>query len=321
MRKICLVLLVLFAFTFSSVSAKEVPKVDTGQLIIVNKTTNQLAFYDNHQLVGIFKVATGRVENYTPVGTFSIIFKVKNPWYKDLVAGGSPKNPLGYRWIGIDARGTSGGKYGIHGNNNPSSIGTYASAGCVRMYNDENIWLYDRVKMYTKVVILHSTKSFNEIAEDNGYTMDSFDVERINAKVTTNFKTYLYDQKESSATFKPTFKTVAAGTVLEAFEEKGSWYHVHTPHGDKWISNTTAVEGELSKTKTVLTLSEKTNTFLSPNSSVVEESLSPQTIESFENIGEWHHIKTKEGNRWIEQKDESKIYLNALTLLFPAIVR
>ena len=322
MKKVSVILILCFLFSTMSVFAEDKAKEDTGQLIIVNKTTNKLAFYDNHQLVGIFNVATGRQADFTPVGTFSIIFKVKNPWYKGIIPGGSKENPLGYRWMGLDARGTGGGKYGIHGNNNENSIGTYASAGCVRMHNDENIWLYDRVKMYTKVIILNSNKSFDTIAKENKYTLDLPETDKVATKVTTNFKTYLYDSSETGQQlYTPTFKTVGKDTVLDAFEQRGNWYHVHTSQGDKWISNATAVEGEQSKTKTTITLSKDTPLYLSPNTSVVQETQPAGTVESVEQIGEWYRIQTEKGDRWLYQKNEQLVYEKAILMLLPAFVR
>ncbi len=141
-----------------------------NQLIIINKKTNELAFYENGELVRVFKVATGRSESLTPEGTFRIVNKIKNrPYYKDKIPGGDPRNPLGDRWLGLDARGTYGTTYAIHGNNNPKSIGTYASAGCVRMLNDEVRWLFERIEKFTAVIITNTTKSFDTIAASHGF--------------------------------------------------------------------------------------------------------------------------------------------------------
>jgi hypothetical protein len=144
----------------------------TGQFIIINKSTNQLAFFDNGKLVKTFKVGTGRSMSYTPEGTFSIVNKIKNrPYYKKNIPGGSPNNPLGDRWLGLNARGTYGTTYAIHGNNNSSSIGKYVSSGCVRMYNEDVRWLFDRVKLHTKVVIgQFGSKQFVDIARSKGYS-------------------------------------------------------------------------------------------------------------------------------------------------------
>lgn len=143
------------------------------QLIIVNKTDNTLSFFDDGKLVKLFDVATGRDDTYTPEGTFTIVNKIKNrPYYTGNIPGGHPDNPLGDRWLGLDARGTYGTTYAIHGNNDESSIGKYISAGCIRMKNDEIRWLFEIVEKGAPVIILHSTKSHVEIALDHGYMLE-----------------------------------------------------------------------------------------------------------------------------------------------------
>jgi len=48
----------------------------------------------------------------------------------------------------------SGGQYAIHGTNKPSSIGTFASYGCIRMYNQDILDLFDMVSVGTPVVVV-----------------------------------------------------------------------------------------------------------------------------------------------------------------------
>ncbi|MBO8137233.1 MAG: L,D-transpeptidase [Desulfotomaculum sp.] len=89
-----------------------------SQYILINKATNQLALFENGKLVKVFPVATGKSPELTPEGIFKIVNKVIKPVYCKLkIPGGSPNNPLGLRWLGI------GGVYGIHGTNDPESIG------------------------------------------------------------------------------------------------------------------------------------------------------------------------------------------------------
>ncbi|WP_312889037.1 L,D-transpeptidase family protein [Desertibacillus haloalkaliphilus] len=166
----------LFVFALLLVGILHVSDVSEAatnkQLLIINKATNELAFFDRGELVKTFPVGTGRSQELTPEGTFPIVNKIKNrPYYTDGIPGGDPRNPLGDRWLGLDARGTYGTTYAIHGNNNPSSIGNYVSAGCIRMHNDDIHWLFDRVERYTNAVILTSQKSFEEIARDHGYPL------------------------------------------------------------------------------------------------------------------------------------------------------
>jgi len=73
------------------------------------------------------------------------------------VAGG-PGNPLGARALYLWA----GGKdtlYRIHGTNEPHTIGTSVSSGCIRMLNQDVIDLYQRTPLNAKVVVLGSRVS------------------------------------------------------------------------------------------------------------------------------------------------------------------
>ncbi|MCD4838056.1 L,D-transpeptidase family protein [Neobacillus sedimentimangrovi] len=186
MRKFTVIFVLLLCMFLSYI-----PKADaaSSQLIIINKKTNTLAFYDSGKLVRTFSVATGRTRDLTPEGTFRIVNKIVNrPYYTGGIPGGDPRNPLGNRWLGLEARGTYGTTYAIHGNNNESSIGKYVSSGCVRMHNDEVRWLFDRVKLYTPVIITYSSNSFDVIAKEKGYLVES------NGWVKVNGNWYYYEK-------------------------------------------------------------------------------------------------------------------------------
>ncbi len=60
-----------------------------------------------------------------------------------------PSNPLGPRALVL-----AWGEYAIHGTNKRESIGTRASYGCIRMYNEHVVDLFDRVTVGTPVVVL-----------------------------------------------------------------------------------------------------------------------------------------------------------------------
>ena len=74
--------------------------------------------------------------------------KRDNPRLPNLIAGGSPRNPMGAAAMTL-----AGGEYAIHGTNRPSSVGTYASYGCIRMYNQDVVDLYGRVDVGTQVYV------------------------------------------------------------------------------------------------------------------------------------------------------------------------
>ncbi len=68
----------------------------------------------------------------------------------DPIPGGSPRNPMGAAAMTL----SGGGEYAIHGTNAPGSVGGFVSHGCIRMYNQDVMDLYDRVSFGTKVVVL-----------------------------------------------------------------------------------------------------------------------------------------------------------------------
>jgi lipoprotein-anchoring transpeptidase ErfK/SrfK len=62
---------------------------------------------------------------------------------------GGPDNPLGARAMYLGST-----LYRIHGSNEPWTIGTQVSSGCIRMRNEDVIDLYQRVKVGTKVIVI-----------------------------------------------------------------------------------------------------------------------------------------------------------------------
>jgi lipoprotein-anchoring transpeptidase ErfK/SrfK len=62
---------------------------------------------------------------------------------------GGPDNPLGARAMYLGST-----LYRIHGSNEPWTIGTQVSSGCIRMRNEDVIDLYTRVRVGTRVVVI-----------------------------------------------------------------------------------------------------------------------------------------------------------------------
>ncbi len=61
---------------------------------------------------------------------------------------GGPDNPMGARAMYLGDT-----MYRIHGSNEPHTIGTATSSGCIRMTNDDVIDLYNRVRVGAQVVV------------------------------------------------------------------------------------------------------------------------------------------------------------------------
>jgi len=78
--------------------------------------------------------------------------KQANPRLPNLIRGGSPGNPMGARALTLDRD-----EIAIHGTTNSmrASIGTAASFGCIRMYNEDVVDLFDRVSVGTTVLAVH----------------------------------------------------------------------------------------------------------------------------------------------------------------------
>ncbi|WP_291639973.1 L,D-transpeptidase [Clostridium sp.] len=114
-----------------------VPVAPSIYSIAINTITKNLTLYRNKKLFKVYPVAVGKPTTPTPMGTFTVVNKQLNP-------GG----PFGSRWMGL-----SKPHYGIHGTNNPASIGTAASNGCVRMYASDVEDLFNYVNVGTVVEI------------------------------------------------------------------------------------------------------------------------------------------------------------------------
>lgn len=105
--------------------------------INVSTSKHELKLFDGSNLIKTYPIAVGKILSPTPFGSYKIINKQPNP-------GG----PYGAFWMGL-----SKPHYGIHGTNDPSSIGKDVSLGCIRMYNQDVLDLAPRVPIGTDVVI------------------------------------------------------------------------------------------------------------------------------------------------------------------------
>ena len=110
--------------------------------IRVSKQQYLLLLYRDGELYRYYHVGIGR-ENRTPTGNFVINSRIKHPAWTPpgkRIPYGHPDNVLGTHWLGLTPdEGTDASLvgYGIHGTWEPNTVGTGASAGCVRMHNEE----------------------------------------------------------------------------------------------------------------------------------------------------------------------------------------
>jgi lipoprotein-anchoring transpeptidase ErfK/SrfK len=126
--------------------------------IVINRKATILELYEADKLIASVPIAPGSPAHPTPPGNWKILGVAAMPtfrWDKGVLEAGKrtsnfhmlppgPNNPVGVGWIGLNKPGI-----GIHGTNNPYSIGTWASHGCMRTAN----WDISRIsKMVTNGV-------------------------------------------------------------------------------------------------------------------------------------------------------------------------
>ena len=142
------------------------PEVPRSGLVI-NVAEMRIYYYpDDESVVRTWPISIGRIGWETPLGETSIVRKKAYPtWYPPesireeaarsgdplpRVVGPGPDNPLGSHalYLGFP-------QYLIHGTNKPFSIGMRVSHGCVRMYPEHIVELYELVETGTPVTLVH----------------------------------------------------------------------------------------------------------------------------------------------------------------------
>ncbi len=127
--------------------------INKGDYLLVQKAKHLLHHYRDGNLLASYTVALGKNpedkakegDNATPEGHYEVNFiKDSKGWEHDFKDGkGSIKGAYGPFFIALytGAKGSFSGKTwrgnGIHGTHDPSSIGTNASEGCIRLHNEE----------------------------------------------------------------------------------------------------------------------------------------------------------------------------------------
>ena len=158
-----LAILILFAAAKATAQGREAQAAEglaasaggnSPRRIVVSIPDRELALVENGRLLKVYPVSVGAPESPSPTGEFKIVRRLSNPTYyaPGVVIPAGPPNPLGPRWIGLNLKG-----YGIHGTNQPGSIGHRASHGCIRLRNRDVEELFELVRP-GDVVELHAER-------------------------------------------------------------------------------------------------------------------------------------------------------------------
>ncbi len=131
--------------------------------ILVDVTSRALHFWSEDQSIyKLYPTSVPLTEQLTKRGDTTVIQKVVNPrWvatkgelernpdWPPFVEGGSPENPLGVRalYLGWPS-------YRIHGTHDTRKIGRRSSNGCIGLYNEQILELFDLAKVGTQVKLI-----------------------------------------------------------------------------------------------------------------------------------------------------------------------
>ena len=138
------------------------PETTAKTSVKVDVKTNMLEVFEGDKIVAAYPVSVGSKQTATPIGDWKVRGVAKLPtfrWDERMLKHGErskhfyllkpgPNNPVGVVWIALNKRGI-----GIHGSDEPDTIGHAASHGCIRLANWDIVRLAERVKPGTDVSV------------------------------------------------------------------------------------------------------------------------------------------------------------------------
>lgn len=134
------------------------PSTQSPQRLELNLSQRKVTLFQDSKALKSYPVAVGKAGWATPVGNFAVKTKVRNPPWQNpfkgkgyVIPGGASDNPLGTRWLGFWTNGKNW--IGFHGTPNRGSVGSAASHGCVRMYDEDIQELFELVSVGTPVIV------------------------------------------------------------------------------------------------------------------------------------------------------------------------
>ena len=127
--------------TWQALGISYQPQKSGNERIVIDLDARRLQLTRHGTIIKTWPVAVGKPDTPTPIGNWLIV-------QKSVLA---PPGIFGTRWMRLSI---PWGSYGIHGTNNPNSIGSQSSHGCIRLLNRDVEELYDLVQPGTSVSII-----------------------------------------------------------------------------------------------------------------------------------------------------------------------
>lgn len=212
-----------------------VPDKSAERHVVINIPSRTLWVYSGDRIIRYFPVGVGRVGYMTPLGKFSVIRKVLDPgWENPYLPTGKVRlapgedNPLGTRWMGFYQK--EGGEYGLHGTDNPGSVGKFSSHGCVRMKVPDAEALFDMVDVgtpvevvYEPVLIRRQDDNIRVIVYADRFKRGMPGVEQVKADILKQYPSaQLNLDKLKAALQMPTERPVDVGTIPHEEQAAGA---------------------------------------------------------------------------------------------------
>jgi lipoprotein-anchoring transpeptidase ErfK/SrfK len=211
---------------------RELPLVREDARVVINIPSRTLWVYHGDKIARYFPVGVGRVGFMTPMGRFQVLRKVEEPgWENPYRAKGAiriapgEENPLGTRWIGFHRQ--NGGEFGIHGTDNPGSVGKFSSHGCVRMKVPDAEALFDMIDVgtpievvYEPVLIRRQDNRIRVIVYADRFRRGMPTVEKVTADILKQYPGAIIDSVQLQTALR---------TPTERPQDVASWTPVATP--------------------------------------------------------------------------------------------
>jgi hypothetical protein len=143
----------------------------------IDLASRKLVLKNNQQILKTYSIGVAKSKEFlTPIGDFKILEMDDNPgWINPYKKGvkipPGPNNPLGTRWMGFYRNNQLNQAYGMHGTNQPSSIGKFVSHGCIRMLIPDAEDLYEQVEIGTPVSVRYKRFSAQNFDGDIALTI------------------------------------------------------------------------------------------------------------------------------------------------------
>lgn len=146
------------ALTTASTASVEARRANEEIIWVeISLSRRRVTLYRDTTRLEEYPIGIGRSGWETPIGTFRVQQMQEyptwiHPFTDERIPNSDPRNPLGTRWVGFW---TDGHVWvGVHGTSDPSSVGTAASHGCIRMHNADIEALFARIDRGTPVRVV-----------------------------------------------------------------------------------------------------------------------------------------------------------------------